>query len=290
MAARAAWSLFLLFSCFYCSCSAKYATMYCTDTGIITSFGGPFKLAPAEGILMLTGMTSEHDDYRGDRRWGTRFCGPLQSIHAVADCKQCGRKWCDASSWLLNEPSIEDYYIVAEPLKKLGCDKLPSDGTFAVRGRDSGRIYAFDATWEHDKIGAAPYTEEHELPATKFDEAWSRSCVKGDDGDQVVIGIESFHSNWHDDRSWKVTCAKLDTERFYLGECTDSGYVNDYDERFTFNCPKDGVVRKVYSHHEDKFEDRRWGFECCRLLVGPKPKKPRLVITALEDPWRFWSK
>ena len=149
----------------------------------------------------------------------------MQKIHAVSDCKECGRNWCDANVWMLNEPKVTDYYIVAEPLKKLGCDKLPS-GTYAVRSRDSGAIYAFDKYWRRDRIGEAPYNEgdTYTQPPTPYDDAWNRHCKE----EEVIVGVDSFHSQWHDDRSWTISCGKLDTNKFYLGECTDSGYVNDY--------------------------------------------------------------
>ncbi len=46
---------------------------------------------------------------------------------------------------------------------------------------------------------------------------------------------------------------------------TSPFFVNDWDGRMDFRCPKNYAVSGMYSEHNNKKEDRRWKFRCSRI-------------------------
>ncbi|KAG5846132.1 hypothetical protein ANANG_G00146520 [Anguilla anguilla] len=74
--------------------------------------------------------------------------------------------------------------------------------------------------------------------------------------------ISSIHHNHHEDRLWDFSCKKsFDTPP----ECFWSPYANWFDEAFTFTCPPNSILSGMESYHDNKHEDRRWKFYCCRV-------------------------
>merc|ERR1712189_150056 len=83
-------------------------------------------------------------------------------------------------------------------------------------------------------------------------------------GASYVSGFESIHSNWYEDRRWKVKCCS--GTGTCLTECDFTGYINGWEEDMDYRVPNGHVIKTVKSEHSSWYEDRRWKFESCRLV------------------------
>ena len=82
-------------------------------------------------------------------------------------------------------------------------------------------------------------------------------------GNQVITGVNSYHSNKYEDRRFGFQCCNV------LGrqprDCYITGNVNDWDGKLTLAVPEGKVIKGAYSNHDNRREDRRWQFEICTL-------------------------
>ncbi|XP_040201655.1 hemagglutinin/amebocyte aggregation factor-like [Rana temporaria] len=77
---------------------------------------------------------------------------------------------------------------------------------------------------------------------------------------QSISIVISQHDNRHEDRVWDFACQNT----FSTASCSWTGYVNDFDQEFSFICPFGSVISGMQSYHDNKREDRRWSFLCCQ--------------------------
>jgi len=80
---------------------------------------------------------------------------------------------------------------------------------------------------------------------------------------QMIHGFFSRHDNHREDRLWAMYTAWADGVT-----CTPqgvTGYVNGWDQEFTFQCQANQALNGVISVHDNHKEDRRWRFQCCAL-------------------------
>ncbi|XP_051746087.1 hemagglutinin/amebocyte aggregation factor-like [Ctenopharyngodon idella] len=90
-----------------------------------------------------------------------------------------------------------------------------------------------------------------------YDQPLDFKCPQG----QTISYIKSEHKNRHEDRLWEFGCK----DTFDSGsDCFLSPYANDFDKPFTFECPPHHIMAGMSSNHNNKHEDRRWQFYCCR--------------------------
>ncbi|CAG0914388.1 unnamed protein product [Notodromas monacha] len=82
---------------------------------------------------------------------------------------------------------------------------------------------------------------------------------------ETISRVQSIHDNDSEDRLWAFECKPIPIDSSDL-TCQNSGYVNDFDEEITFNCPFNGVISGTHSEHSNHDEDRRWDFKCCEAL------------------------
>ncbi|ROI15311.1 Hemagglutinin/amebocyte aggregation factor [Anabarilius grahami] len=62
-------------------------------------------------------------------------------------------------------------------------------------------------------------------------------------------------------RLWEFGCK----DTFDSGsDCFLSPYANDFDQPLNFVCPPHHFMAGMSSYHNNKHEDRRWQFYCCR--------------------------
>ena len=50
--------------------------------------------------------------------------------------------------------------------------------------------------------------------------------------------------------------------------CT-SDYVNEWDQPVTYQCPNDGFITGIDSVHDNRYEDRRFKYQCCEVAGRP---------------------
>jgi len=80
---------------------------------------------------------------------------------------------------------------------------------------------------------------------------------------RMITGCYSEHHNHREDRVWKFYSAAVNGVTCkYTGL---HGYANGWDNPLTFVCPDNQALKKVYSHHDNGREDRKWRFGCCAV-------------------------
>ena len=93
-----------------------------------------------------------------------------------------------------------------------------------------------------------------------FDQPLYADC----NGIQGMYKVSSVHSNHHEDRAWLWECRDV-VSGGSISQCSDTGYVNEFDLPMNFMCPANYYVKGVESHHDNNREDRRWKFTCCSI-------------------------
>ena len=89
---------------------------------------------------------------------------------------------------------------------------------------------------------------------------------------QAIYGVQSYHTNHHEDRRWHFNCKDLAVSAITHYICHWTGYKNEFDEPLSFRCPVNYVMTGVSSYHSNHHEDRRWRFKCCSAIVATKPR------------------
>jgi len=77
---------------------------------------------------------------------------------------------------------------------------------------------------------------------------------------EVLTGLYSVHSNSHEDRRWKVSCARLVPIPKLVVSSSWSGWENDWDGRMHFTAGAHNMITGFFSVHDNRMEDRRWKF------------------------------
>ncbi len=99
---------------------------------------------------------------------------------------------------------------------------------------------------------------------------------------QAIVGVQSYHSNRHEDRRWHFMCKKVALSS--LSRCIWTRYVNNWDQPLHFRCPVNHVMTGVKSYHSNRHEDRRWSFRCCKAIAsGYKTKKCHLTDNYINN-------
>ncbi|XP_018419433.1 PREDICTED: hemagglutinin/amebocyte aggregation factor-like [Nanorana parkeri] len=105
---------------------------------------------------------------------------------------------------------------------------------------------------EPGRTGEAP----QERWVNAYDQPLTFQCQQR----QSISMVISIHDNGREDRMWDFSCKNT----FNSATCTWSGYVNNFDQEFSYTCPFGSVITGVDSYHDNKAEDRRWRFLCCQ--------------------------
>merc|ERR1712215_272530 len=93
--------------------------------------------------------------------------------------------------------------------------------------------------------------------ANDYDGQLYFECEEG----QSISHIESIHDNKYEDRKWGFECAPTG---FEFDTCSWTGYVNNFDETFVYECTTGaGIITGMESEHDNHSEDRRWSYKCC---------------------------
>jgi len=202
---------------------------------------------------VLVGVKSHHNNGREDRLWQAR-CATL-STHVFVN-------------GIVGGSSRTDYLNRFDKRLK---HSLPNSNE-VITGLDSYhdndkedrrfRIYRARLTGVHCKRSWWSDT------INKYDGGMNYQCG----GNRAMVGLHSWHNNRREDRRWKVKCCDLSNGGKYAGVSTYlSGYANEYDGRMNFRCPSNAFMVGIYSHHNDRREDRRFKFYCGRFYNNGGP-------------------
>ncbi|GFR61561.1 hemagglutinin/amebocyte aggregation factor [Elysia marginata] len=101
----------------------------------------------------------------------------------------------------------------------------------------------------------------------QFDNAWDGplnfECPAG----EFISSVYSVHNNQREDRRWRLGCSAAPYGAI-MPKCSwTEDYVNSWDEPISFMCPTDYAVAGIQSYHDNRFEDRRMKFKCCKPLA-----------------------
>jgi len=132
------------------------------------------------------------------------------------------------------------------------------------------RLYSYHNNWKEDRLWkyGCTYT-----PGIQFKPCyWSRDLNSWDheinysacehNGVGFISGFKSHHSNWHEDRIWKVKCCPLQDR--CVDKCEWTGYINGWDDRMDHSTPNGYGIMGVQSDHHNFYEDRRWKIQMCK--------------------------
>merc|ERR1712172_369532 len=98
--------------------------------------------------------------------------------------------------------------------------------------------------------------------ANDFDGQLFFECPEG----ETISHLLSMHDNGAEDRRWGFECKPV--ADFPFDSCSWTGYVNNFDETFVYECTTGaGVITGMESEHDNHHEDRRWSYKCCAAQV-----------------------
>merc|ERR1711988_651690 len=105
------------------------------------------------------------------------------------------------------------------------------------------------------RIGARQVRSQWTGWLNNMDRPMSYSCP----GNQVIVGLISYHNNHTEDRRWRIKCAQFGGVGVRKGGWT--GYLNNWDRPFYSGCGGRPLVG-LMSYHWNRTEDRRWRMQC----------------------------
>lgn len=66
---------------------------------------------------------------------------------------------------------------------------------------------------------------------------------------EYLRGVESYHSNHHEDRRWRFYCCH--SNGYITKSCEITGYVNNWDDPLHFQARHGKIITGVFSHHDN---------------------------------------
>ena len=98
-------------------------------------------------------------------------------------------------------------------------------------------------------------TERSKLDNTK---SWD-----GRHSNSFLVGMESEHSNHHEDRTYTFFTARSDN--FDLRQCSAWKKLNNHDHEINLQLGNDEVIAAIKSVHDNKKEDREFSVVTCKI-------------------------
>jgi len=117
------------------------------------------------------------------------------------------------------------------------------------------------------KVRCARLIPIHKVSVTSswsgYQNNWGKHMHFTAGANKMITGFYSVHDNRSEDRRW----------RFYSGNSREvqcqpqrwSDWKNDMEGVLRLDCPANQVLYGIESYHDDRWEDRRWKLQCCRV-------------------------
>jgi hypothetical protein len=218
-------------------CHSKYWT---SDYQNVWDGTLSFSCAENEAI---SGFQSRHDNGKEDRRWKIQCCKVTNvQLHDVGLTGYLNNWDGNLDFTCADDEVLIGVYSVHDNRRedrrwKARCAQLRPMGDFVI----SYSLSNWENFWDN---------------ALEFD--------AGTDG--MITGLYSVHDNKREDRRWK----------FMYGSATGvdcheqswTGWKNSWDGGLSYTCPSNQVLHGIQSYHDNRREDRRWKFQCCRVSSG----------------------
>nr|AFJ91810.1 dermatopontin [Ostrea edulis] len=85
--------------------------------------------------------------------------------------------------------------------------------------------------------------------ANNYDQPVLYTCPNGG----YLNGVSSIHNNRKEDRQYRFRCC-APSSGYYHTDCTWTGWVNNWDEYFSYSVPRNYVIRGINSIHNNRKE------------------------------------
>jgi len=105
--------------------------------------------------------------------------------------------------------------------------------------------------------------------------------------DEVLVGVESVHANYQEDRRWAAQCARLVSSEGITFSSQWSGLQNYWDGALEFDPGWNVVITGLYSEHDNSKEDRRWKFAYGNTYREGKSRYTS-GLTCYPQEWSSW--
>eukprot|EP00043_Microstomoeca_roanoka_P014551 m.144440 g.144440 ORF g.144440 m.144440 type:complete len:1730 (-) comp16042_c0_seq1:350-5539(-) len=241
---------------FECRKASALFTWDCTTTSYLNSFDNPLDYTAPSGRF-ITGLFSYHDNNKEDRRWGVQTCQvqcDINSNHVLVD----GTRRCTgiSSSTIPNWAYVNDFH---DPFY-VQCSS--NQGITRVGSYHDNRKE--DRRWRFTcgSIGAS----DSAVSSTWSTAQWT-SLQQGHSffcpSNSYLGGLKSIFSPQKYDRIWSLKCVSL--RYASLGSCTDSSYVNTFDNAMDYSAGATRVITGMSSYFSTSTRDRRYFFRTCEV-------------------------
>jgi len=80
-------------------------------------------------------------------------------------------------------------------------------------------------------------------------------------GNGVISGFISTHSNYYEDRTWKMKCC---TSTKMNKHCQWTEYINEYHARMNYQLPHMYHLVGIKNTHSESYNDRKWKLKICQ--------------------------
>jgi len=118
--------------------------------------------------------------------------------------------------------------------------------------RREDRVWNFECRYENPSTGSCYWSGF----VNSYDNRMDYSCPNNG----YIAGAWSQHDNGREDRIWRFLCCPLTYGRT---NCRWSCYLNEWDGYMNHYVESGKIIHRVFSHHDNGREDRRWKvYEC----------------------------
>ena len=197
---------------------------------------------------VLVGLKSRHSNKREDRIWQAR-CATLRGGGHVVNgiVGQYTTYYVNGWDGKLDY-SVKKGYVFTGLASKH--HNRREDRRFRIHYSRLNGIQCKDLGWSHF--------------VNNWDGVMNYKCRPN----SAMVGLRSWHSNRREDRRYQVRCCDLSNGGKYTIASYMTGYVNAYDGEMNRRCGGNDVLVGLYSHHNNRREDRRFKFYCGRIIKG----------------------
>ena len=112
--------------------------------------------------------------------------------------------------------------------------------------------WAEDRQWQWDCREVSIASFEH-CYWTEYVNDWDDPLYTQCFPDYILTGVSSYHSNYKEDRKWRLKCCKA--EKYFTRNCEVTSYINYYDSFMNYTVtPPAQVFTGLFSAHVNYYE------------------------------------
>ncbi|XP_021379237.1 uncharacterized protein LOC110466804 [Mizuhopecten yessoensis] len=234
----------------------------CHDTGFVNTYDGGLSYSTAHNYQNFHGWISIHDNHPEDRIFDFQVCDYVEgetSGYFSPGCS-CPRNNREPSALFVDEkiPLTTYRHMKGTGISREECKlSWPLDLHYNWPGEPT-EMGAFSNRKMMVCILLAGLSLTSAFIVNNYDRHMAFSCPEA----TTLRHLSSVHDNHHEDRVWTIGCYPAVAR---VQNCQWTGYVNEFDRPFVFECPGEGFINGIRSFHSNRHEDRKWAFQCCEM-------------------------